>query len=214
MMSDELEPAGQAAPATDPTLASDAEREAIVARLGDAAGEGRLVLDEFSDRVGQAYAARTRGELEQLVRDLPQSTGSTQTAQSYRPAQSTSNTQWHISPIGRLRRTGHWRMDEKIASITLIGGMRLDLREAEFSAPEVTLTTISLVGGVRLAVPPGVRVEVTSFSLIGGRRVDVDERLPPNAPTLHLRVFSLIGGVRVQRTLRRERRRDRRRELR
>jgi hypothetical protein len=56
-------------------------------------------------------------------------------------------------------------------------------------------------------VPPGVRVEVTNFSLIGGRRTDADERLSPNAPTLHLRAFSLIGGVRVQRTPRRERER-------
>jgi len=208
-MNDELKPAAQAAPMTDPTLASDAEREAIVARLGDAAGEGRLVLDEFSDRVGQAYAARTRGELQALVRDLPEPSGSSQVAPAYRPARAPARTQWHITPIGGFKRTGAWRMDEKIVSITLVGGMKLDLREAEFSAPEITLTKVSLVGGARIAVPPGVRVEVTSFSLVGGRRINVDERLPPNAPTLHIRAFSLVGGVRVQRTLRRERRRER-----
>ena len=212
-MSDQLKPPDPVAPATDPTLASDAEREASVARLGDACGEGRLTLEEFSDRIGLAYAARTRGELEQLVRDLPQSTGSTPAAPNYRPARAPGHTQWHISPIGGFRRTGPWRMDEQIVSISLVGGMRLDLREAEFAAPEITLTKISLVGGTRLAIPPGVRVEVTSFSLIGGRRLDVDERLPPNAPTLRLRAFSLVGGVRVQRTLRRDWRRDRRREL-
>jgi predicted membrane protein len=104
-------------------------------------------------------------------------------------------------------------MDRQVVIVSLIGGMKLDLRQAEFAAPEVMLSRFSLVGGTRLAVPTGVRVEVTSFSLIGGRRVDVDERLPPNAPTIRLRAFTLVGGVRVQRTLRRERRRDRRREL-
>jgi hypothetical protein len=51
--------------------ASDAERQAIADRLNAAVGEGRLTLEEFSDRVGSAYAARTHGELERLVTDLP-----------------------------------------------------------------------------------------------------------------------------------------------
>ena len=51
--------------------ASDAERDATVERLRDAAGEGRLTLEEFSDRMEQATAARTRTELDRLVTDLP-----------------------------------------------------------------------------------------------------------------------------------------------
>ena len=199
-MSDELKPAD---PASDMTLASDTEREAIVARLGDAAGEGRLVLDEFSERVGQAYTARTRGELQALIHDLPAPAGSTPIT-----PERTSHTDWHISLLGGLKRAGHWRMSREITSVSVIGGMRLDLREAQFAAPEITLTKISLVGGVRLIVPPGVRIEVTNVSLIGGRRIDADERLSSNAPTLHVRAFGLIGGVRVRRTPRRARERD------
>jgi hypothetical protein len=204
-MSDELRPVEPAAPGPDTTLASDAEREATVARLGDAAGEGRLILEEFSERVGRAYAARTRGELQELVQDLPEPAGSTPTAPVR--AAPTGHTDWHVALLGGFRRVGRWRVSQQITSISLIGGMRLDLREAEFAAPDVMLTKVSLIGGARLTVPPGVRVEVTNFSLIGGRRTDADERLSPNAPTLHLRAFSLIGGVRVQRTPRRERER-------
>lgn len=50
---------------------SDRDREAVMARLGAAAGEGRLALAEFGDRSGQACAAKTYGELEALVADLP-----------------------------------------------------------------------------------------------------------------------------------------------
>ncbi|BCJ63539.1 DUF1707 SHOCT-like domain-containing protein [Polymorphospora rubra] len=50
---------------------SDRDREAVVTRLGTAAGEGRLSLAELGDRSGQAYAAKTYGELEALVADLP-----------------------------------------------------------------------------------------------------------------------------------------------
>lgn len=51
--------------------ASDAEREQVAAELGQAVGEGRLTLAEFSDRVEQAHAARTRAELAPLIADLP-----------------------------------------------------------------------------------------------------------------------------------------------
>ena len=50
--------------------ASDAEREATVARLRDAAGEGRLSLDELAERVEAADGARTRADLASLVSDL------------------------------------------------------------------------------------------------------------------------------------------------
>lgn len=57
--------------AKPPIRASDAEREAVAARLRTAAGEGRLEPDELEERLGAAFAARTRGELVPLVADLP-----------------------------------------------------------------------------------------------------------------------------------------------
>ncbi|SDP73948.1 protein of unknown function [Actinopolyspora xinjiangensis] len=51
--------------------ASDAEREETAERLRLALNEGRLDIAEFDERVGRAYAAVTRGDLEPLTRDLP-----------------------------------------------------------------------------------------------------------------------------------------------
>jgi len=51
--------------------ASDAERDATVERLSRAAGDGRLTLEEFSQRMEQATAATTRAELSRLIADLP-----------------------------------------------------------------------------------------------------------------------------------------------
>src|SRR5215468_4048609 len=50
---------------------SDAERDAVVARLNDATGEGRLTLEEYTERVGAALAAKTRADLDMLLADLP-----------------------------------------------------------------------------------------------------------------------------------------------
>ena len=51
--------------------ASDAERERTAGRLRRAATEGRLSVEELDERSARAYAARTRGELAELLADLP-----------------------------------------------------------------------------------------------------------------------------------------------
>jgi uncharacterized protein DUF1707 len=56
-----------------PVRASDAEREAVVAQLHEALGDGRLDLDETEERVAAAYAARHRSDLPPLLSDLPPS---------------------------------------------------------------------------------------------------------------------------------------------
>jgi hypothetical protein len=176
--------------AMDDVRASDSERDAAVSRLGTAAGEGRLTLEEFGERIERAQTAATRAELEGLLADLPA------------PAPTfaaTDRTHWQVSPIGGMS----WRggtLDAKTVSVSLIGGADLDLRETRLAAPEVTLTKVSVIGGVDLKVPRGVRVRVSGFSVLGGRSVQLDDPPDPSAPTLHVRVFSLIGGVRVRST--------------
>ncbi len=55
----------------DQIRASDGERQLVIERLERALSHGRLTLDEFDQRLAQAYAATTRGELAALTRDLP-----------------------------------------------------------------------------------------------------------------------------------------------
>ncbi|HEY2579966.1 MAG TPA: DUF1707 domain-containing protein [Streptosporangiaceae bacterium] len=50
---------------------SDAERDAVATELAEHLRVGRLQLDEFDERVGQAISARTRGDLDRLLADLP-----------------------------------------------------------------------------------------------------------------------------------------------
>jgi len=51
--------------------AGDADRDRVAAVLRDAHAEGRLDVDELSDRLDAAYRAKTYGELEVLTNDLP-----------------------------------------------------------------------------------------------------------------------------------------------
>lgn len=51
--------------------ASDSDREQVAEWLRVAASEGRLSSEELEQRLGAAFAARTYGELDSLVYDLP-----------------------------------------------------------------------------------------------------------------------------------------------
>lgn len=51
--------------------ASDDDRERVAERLRKAAAEGRLLADELEERLGAAFSARTYGELDPLVADIP-----------------------------------------------------------------------------------------------------------------------------------------------
>ena len=51
--------------------ASDADRDAVLSELSEHFQAGRLTAAEFDERAGQALAARTWGELRDLLRDLP-----------------------------------------------------------------------------------------------------------------------------------------------
>ncbi|MGW1465858.1 DUF1707 SHOCT-like domain-containing protein [Streptomyces sp. NPDC002308] len=65
----------------DPLVrASDAERDRAEARLKHHYAVGRLTLPELEERVGAAYLARTREQLDALLRDLPN-----EAAESSRP---------------------------------------------------------------------------------------------------------------------------------
>jgi hypothetical protein len=56
----------------DPNLrASDADREATGDRLRRNHAEGRIDSEEFQERIDRCYSAKTIGELDELVSDLP-----------------------------------------------------------------------------------------------------------------------------------------------
>src|SRR5581483_10738255 len=51
--------------------ASDADRDQIAERLRQATAEGRLVAEELEERLEATFTARTYGELDAMVADLP-----------------------------------------------------------------------------------------------------------------------------------------------
>jgi len=66
--------------ASSPSIrASDADRDRIATALRENLADGRLTTEEFDERLDKALAAKTIGELEGLMTDLPE-TGISQRA--------------------------------------------------------------------------------------------------------------------------------------
>ena len=58
--------------ASDPRIrASDADRDRAAEALREHHATGRLSMEEFQDRLDRVYAAKTLGELDELMADLP-----------------------------------------------------------------------------------------------------------------------------------------------
>jgi hypothetical protein len=103
-----------------------------------------------------------------------------------------------IAVLGGLRLAGRLRLPRRLLHISLLGGMDLDLSQAELTGPRLDIVKVSLLGGVDLVVPAGVRVEVGGFVLLGGKDIERRPESSPGAPVVRVRAFGLIGGVRVR----------------
>ena len=176
------------------TRASDAEREATVTRLREAAAEGRLTVEELAERIDAAYAASTLDELEPLTADLPAVAGSSSIAVEG----GGGGTRFVLGILGGGDRRGRWRVAPRVTVVNVLGGADLDLREATLTAPEVTIWVISIFGGSDIVVPEAVHVELSSFALFGGDDLKLEGPEPePGAPVVHVRTVSLFGGTDV-----------------
>jgi hypothetical protein len=182
---------------------SDADREAAVARLRVAGGEGRLTLEELAERVELADAARTRGDLDALTADLPATS-----AVAPPPAPPGKDRRWIVAIMGGETRKGRWRPSRRTNAIAVMGGIDIDLREAQL-ADGAEILAIPVMGAVSITVPEGVSVEMSGFALMGGNSGPDDRVLPlPNSPVVRVRAFSLMGGVVVERKKARRRHED------
>lgn len=172
---------------------SDAERDAVVQQLGDHAGTGRLTLSEHAERIEQAMQAKTRGQLDELLSDLPEATDAP-------PPRRRKLTRWVLSVMGGTDRTGRWRVGERVNAVTIMGGTDIDLRNAELDSDDIVINAVTIMGGTNIYVPDSVDLEATGFSLMGGRSERGTAQPPARgAPRVTIRSYNLMGGCDIYR---------------
>jgi class 3 adenylate cyclase len=197
-VTDGIEPSDDAEPAPDLARqpiqrVADADRDRTVTALREHVVVGRLTLDEFSERVGNALVARTRGDLDALVADLP-TRRQPESEDTQRRAR-----RWIVGIMSGATAKGRWRIGARTTAMAVMGGCVLDLRQAEIYGSEVVINAFAIMGGIDIIVPEGIDVELAGFSVMGGRNLRIrDVPIIPGSPRIIVRAFPIMGGVEVR----------------
>lgn len=182
------------------TRAADTDRIQVAQFLTDAAAQGRLPMSEYESRLTKAYAAKTYDELALLSADLPGAMTSPRGRGPCRPAPSTVL----MAIMSGFERRGRWNVPRRLTTFALFGGGVVDLRYADFTAPEVDIRSYSIFGGQTILVPPEVNVDLHGVGVMGSFDHTVQGEGSPGAPCVRVRGFSLWGSVGVKRRKRKE----------
>jgi hypothetical protein len=188
--------------------ASDHDRDRVAEVLRQAAGDGRLTLDELEDRLTAVYAAKTYGELEPITRDLPigGSSGSSAAAPAMSPGVPAADrvggrptSSVGIGIMGGFSRKGTWVAPRAFTGVVFWGGGEIDLREARFAEAEVTIRVFAIMGGVGVIVPEDAEVDVRGIGIMGGFDDRASGPGAPGAPRIVITGLAFWGGVGVER---------------
>ncbi|MFC6021470.1 DUF1707 domain-containing protein [Plantactinospora solaniradicis] len=159
---------GDVVPSRREVRMSDADRESVIARLNTAVAEGRLTLSEFEERVDGVLYARTYGDVEPFVADLPAAT----------PAAAPSDVVELTSHAGHIQRAGRWAVPRRLVVRSKAGVVKLDLRHAVISHPVVEIQLSTQAGSTTIVLPPGATANIDGVTTTAGTA----ETRVPSAP--------------------------------
>ncbi|WP_320783935.1 DUF1707 domain-containing protein [Streptomyces sp. CRN 30] len=196
---DRQDPAGSAPPVTD-LRASDADRDRIADMLREALAEGRLTAEEHAERVEGVLAAKTVGELDVFVRDLP----AAHERRAYpagpppRPAAGAVPAVPDDSVVAVFSaavRKGRWRAGRRIHAYSVFGSVEIDLSEAVFEYQQVMVKAVSVFGSVEVRVPENVTLRGAGGAVLGSFEVDTVDATEPEAPVVYVDGWAVLGSV-------------------
>jgi hypothetical protein len=190
--------------------ASDSDRDRVADRLRDAAAEGRLSLTELDERIDALYAAKTYGELERVVEDLPGIVRDSGAAVPPAVAAAAHPPRGRVGGragarvskaiFSGIQRRGRWVVPERYSVKVVFAGADLDLRDAQLETAEVEINVKAVFGGVVITVPDDVYVIVDVTGVFGGANDAASLQQPPDgAPVVRVSGKAVFGGVDVRR---------------
>jgi len=167
----------------------DGEREQAIARLRDAVVDGRITLEEFSDRVGDAQRARTAGDLDALLRDIP----------TLRPDAVAGQPVVYRAILSEVNRRGPLVLERHTTLRAVLGTITFDLRDATISAPEVELDVSSTLSTVTVLVPAGAEVRLEGGGVLSTQTLETAPGARvAGAPVIRVRGRGVLGTLTVR----------------
>jgi hypothetical protein len=190
-------------PTKPPVPAPSPERRDItIEALSSLFAAGRIELEEFEARVERALKASTVEELDEVVADLHPRVSKPVVAAPPAPMgpDRPRSSRVTIALLSGVSRKGRWFPARRHTGIAVMGGSRLDFREAELQPGLTEVSLWVLWGGVEVVVPPDVDLEVDGWAIMGGLEEAAAHPRPLEESRRRLRVHArvLMGGVEVK----------------
>jgi hypothetical protein len=161
------------------------------------------------------YQAKTLGELEPVTWDLPghrdlvPRTPTTPARLSKSPQATPSSA---VSKIGGIptstvaggimsgaTRKGPWVVPRQFTALAIMGGVDIDLTQANYAEADVTITAVAIMGGIDITVPDDITVIVSGIGFMGAFEDTAHVQGPPGAPIVRINGIALMAGVEVHR---------------
>ncbi len=184
-------PAPHLAPAE--LRASDAERDRAVESLASAAAEGRLTLEEYSERSGSALKARTVGELTALTADVP--------AVPVRDLAGPADAEM-TAILGNESRKGAWVVPPHLTVRSVLGDCHLEMQHAVIRQEVTTIDVTARFGAMTIFVPDGIDVRLSGRAVLSAKSSELQGEPRPSAPVLVVRCDLFCSAVNVRRPAR------------
>jgi Domain of unknown function (DUF1707)/Cell wall-active antibiotics response 4TMS YvqF len=184
--------------------ASDADRDRIADILRDALAEGRLDAAEHAERIDSVYRAKTLGELEPLVRDLPVPGGAPRgpapereagSGYAYGSGDPDAAPESLVAIFSSNTRKGRWRIGARTTAFSLFGNIEIDLTEAMFGQRTTVISATSVFGNVEIRVPENITLRGNGTGVFGNFEVTTLEAADPEAPVVIVNGMSVFGNV-------------------
>ena len=185
---------------TSDLRASDADRDRVADMLREALAEGRLTADEHAERVEGVLAAKTVGELDVFVRDLPaahRDRGPVAPA-PHRPTPGAIPLEPDenvVAVFSSAVRKGRRRANRRIHVYAVFGSIEIDLSEAVFEYQQVVIKAVSVFGSVEVRVPENVSLRGTGGGVLGNFEVHTLDSSEPDAPVVYVDGWAVLGDV-------------------
>jgi hypothetical protein len=172
---------------TEPPISEDARQRGIDFLQGLLAS-GKVDLDRFHEVLDVLLGVQTQADFASVVRSLPPPVEFTSLARRRQEPLEISTS------MGEVRLEGHWQVSRVTKIDTDIGGVTIDLCQAEFDDWDVEIVVHTRIGNVTVIVPRGLEVRPV------GKSGPVNAALEPPVPgfpVVRLTATCETGTIRV-----------------
>lgn len=168
--------------------ASDGEREDVATMLARAMVAGRLTPAEYSERAASAQAARYRDELDGLLGDLPGAV--------LHSSHGSDVLEIEAGLGGAISRRGYWKVPPTVRVRSWVGGVLLDLSEAECATTVVVVELATGMCSPTVVLPENGTADVDDLRISAGSvRDETVHRRERGEPHVSVRGRHAFGDV-------------------